>query len=90
MGFEEIARALVCQCRAFFIVMSAFRAGEGMIIFGVVMQGHLRMVIETGMHGGLGLWRDELVLAGNVQHERVGDIGGFVEPVRDRHTIITD
>lgn len=85
---QEFQRAQVRQFGGRGVIVRAALAGEGVALLGVEMQCHLRMTTERSPDARLRLRRAELVLAGDVEHERGLDAGGFAQGFLNPYPVV--
>ena len=72
------------------VVVLAARPGEGVVAARVGEELDLRVVLQRGDDQLLGLLRHELVLLGDVQHQRVGQLVGLAEVLLDADAVVAD
>src|SRR5262249_26156184 len=81
--FEEVERAALGQRRVGGVVVLPARPREGVVAAGVGEKRHLRVVLQARGDHLLGGPRHELVLLGDVQQERLGQLLGLAKAVFD-------
>ena len=87
---QEFQGAAIGDGGAFGVVMPPIWPRKGMFLAGIVVQRDQRVRSQAFVEAGLRCRRGEAVGTGNVEHERVADAFGFIEPVLDADPIIAD
>src|SRR2546421_335103 len=87
---EESVGAPIGEIGVRLVVMLAAFARECVVHFRICVDRHLRISFERIDDLLLRFGRGELVLAGDVQHQRLLDFFGFVQRGLDVHAIISD
>ena len=90
MRLEEFGGAAVGRLGRRLVVMLAADPGESMIHAGVAVEHDERVLAETVLDLRLRLRRAELVLLGDVQHQRLADPRGLAERLLDADAVIAD
>src|SRR5260221_10813541 len=90
MLFEEGGSALVGGLGRRLVVMLAAGPREGVVDAGIGMDRHLGVLAERRLDLRLRLGRAELVLLGDVEHERSTDLARLIERLLDADAIVTD
>src|SRR5258708_21825662 len=90
MLLEEGRRALIGAGRRRLVVVLAADPREGVIDAGIGMEGHLGIVAERRLDLGLRIGRAELILLGDMEHERARDLAGLAERLLDADAVIAD
>ena len=68
--------------------MLAADTGEGVILLGIAVKRHQRITRQRLLDLGLRLGRTQLVLAGDMQHQRLLDALRLTEQVLDADAVI--
>src|SRR5215472_5832353 len=87
---EEVRSPLVREVSGFLVVVLAADAGEGVIHAGIAVNGDVRVALERVLDLGLRRRRTELVLLGDVEHQRLLDRFGLVERALDADSVVAD
>src|SRR5215468_2472508 len=87
---EEVRSPLVREVSGFLVVVLAADAGEGVIHAGIAVNGDVRVALERVLDLGLRRRRTELVLLGDMEHQRLLDRLGLVERALDADAVVAD
>ena len=81
-----LMRALRCRL----IIVFAALAGEGVVLFGIIINGDMRMRIEASMNSGLRVGRHKRIEPSDMQGQRSGNILCLAQQVLNANAIIAD
>src|SRR6266508_5945144 len=87
-AYQKLEGAQVRQLGGSRIEVCPTRAGESVVLLGVVVQRHVCMPVQGLMQLCLRRWRAELVLGRDVQQRWATDSGGLSEGVFNTNPII--